>query len=164
MTTTLNDQQKACDAHPIPMLLFCPHCGEQHIDAPEEAECDGEIVQSIGWANPPHRSHLCHVCGTVWRPADVPTTGVASITTKGKADSWRVIDAPATAAHAGVITEADIDRIADETISAWAHEGRMPQMAWDFRGLIKDGVHRALSATPAATAPAAQSTAEGDEQ
>src|SRR5574340_600312 len=24
-----------------------------------------------GWDNPPHRSHLCHGCGHIWRPADV---------------------------------------------------------------------------------------------
>lgn len=68
----------------IPMLLFCPKCGVQHVDAPSE-----------GWTNPPHRSHLCHACGTIWRPADVPTEGVASISTAGKADNWTVNDRPA---------------------------------------------------------------------
>lgn len=63
---------------PIPMVLHCQKCGTQHIDAPEE---------SAGWANPPHRSHLCHACGHIWRPADVPTTGVAAIQTRGKNDS-----------------------------------------------------------------------------
>ncbi|KVO11763.1 hypothetical protein WJ73_19655 [Burkholderia ubonensis] len=65
------------------MLLFCPRCGTQHIDAPEPAR-DGEN----GWDNPPHRSHKCHACETVWRPADVATVGVASIETHGKADTW----------------------------------------------------------------------------
>lgn len=63
---------------PIPMLLFCPACGTQHVDAPESAE----------WTNPPHRSHLCHNCGCIWRPADVPTIGVERIETRGKADTW----------------------------------------------------------------------------
>ena len=54
---------------PIDMILHCPKCGVQHIDAPE-----GE-----GWTNPPHRSHLCHTCATVWRPADVATNGVREI-------------------------------------------------------------------------------------
>jgi hypothetical protein len=58
------------------------------------------------WDNPPHRSHLCHGCGHVWRPADVPTNGVATITTKGKADS--PIAAPS--ADAGV-REALVKRI-----------------------------------------------------
>jgi len=62
---------------PIPMLLWCPKCNEQHIDAPSE-----------GWDNPPHRSHLCHACGCIWRPADVATTGVADIKTAGDADTW----------------------------------------------------------------------------
>ncbi|KGC13810.1 hypothetical protein DM48_348 [Burkholderia gladioli] len=76
------------EAEPIPMLLFCPRCGTQHIDAPEDAECDGEVVHSAGWSNPPHRSHLCHACGIVWRPADVATVGVEAIETSGKADTW----------------------------------------------------------------------------
>lgn len=64
---------------PIDMILNCPACGLQHIDAPDERTPD--------WKNEPHRSHLCHGCGHIWRPADVPTNGVAAIKTKGKADS-----------------------------------------------------------------------------
>lgn len=62
---------------PIPMLLFCPVCATQHIDAPQPKK---------GWSNPSHRSHECQKCGHVWRPADVPTTGVAAIETKGQRD------------------------------------------------------------------------------
>lgn len=62
---------------PLDMVLHCPHCGLQHVDAAR-----GE------WTNPPHRSHLCAICGTIWRPADVPTNGVAAIGTRGKADTW----------------------------------------------------------------------------
>jgi len=65
---------------PVPMILFCPNCGLQHIDRPEGI-----------WMNPPHRSHLCGGCGHSWRPADVPTTGVADINTRGKADSTVII-------------------------------------------------------------------------
>lgn len=61
---------------PIDMVLYCPSCGLQHIDK----ACDG-------WGNPPHRSHLCHGCNHVWRPADVPTNGVAAVRTVGKVDS-----------------------------------------------------------------------------
>lgn len=77
------------EAVPIDMVLHCPMCGLQHIDAPEDAECDGEVVQSTGWSNPPHKSHLCHGhdCNHIWRPADVPTNGVRAIKTTGKADS-----------------------------------------------------------------------------
>lgn len=64
---------------PIDMIIYCPRCGGQHIDEP-----DG------GGTNPPHRSHLCHECGCVWRPADVPTNGVFEIRTKGKSDTWKV--------------------------------------------------------------------------
>lgn len=63
---------------PIPMVLFCPACTAQHIDAPQPEK---------DWDNPPHRSHECQFCGHIWRPADVPTTGVAAIETRGKLDS-----------------------------------------------------------------------------
>jgi hypothetical protein len=81
---------------PIDMVLYCPKCGMQHIDEPEvlakvfachhadpmACDCDNKR-----WVNPPHRSHLCHGCDHVWRPADVPTNGVRAVTTVGKADS-----------------------------------------------------------------------------
>lgn len=77
---------------PIDMILHCPACGEQHIDAEDHCEeCPGGscmcVKQAERWTNPPHRSHLCHGCGHIWRPADVPTNGVAEIKTKGKNDS-----------------------------------------------------------------------------
>lgn len=62
-------------ADPIPMILYCPTCGLQHVD---EA--------SPTWSNPPHRSHLCAGCGAVWRPADVATVGVRALETRGDAD------------------------------------------------------------------------------
>ena len=64
---------------PIPMVLHCPVCGQQHIDEPDPDN---------GWLNPPHRSHLCLGCGCIWRPADVLTTGVAAIKTRGSKDTW----------------------------------------------------------------------------
>lgn len=64
---------------PVPMVLHCPRCHLQHIDAPDE--------RTPEWHNPPHRSHLCHGCGFVWRPADVPTVGVERTQTTGKNDS-----------------------------------------------------------------------------
>lgn len=78
-------------SEPIDMVLHCPVCGLQHIDAPER----GRLVSSgpnagratRGWTNPPHRSHLCHGCGHIWRPADVPTNGVAAVKTRGTNDS-----------------------------------------------------------------------------
>jgi hypothetical protein len=85
-TQSLNPRVLASAAYtatapaPIPMLLYCPNCGQQHIDEPDERTPD--------WTNPPHRSHLCHDCGCIWRPADVPTNGVGAIGTKGKADTW----------------------------------------------------------------------------
>ena len=78
---------------PIDMVLYCPKCGKQHIDAPEPGRAiwgsamHSPVVEVGGWTNPPHRSHLCHGCGHVWRPADVPTNGVQAVKTKGRADS-----------------------------------------------------------------------------
>ena len=65
-------------SEPIDMLLWCPNCSTQHVDA---AEGDA-------WTNPPHKSHLCHHCGTIWRPADVATNGVRSINSRGQHDTW----------------------------------------------------------------------------
>ena len=76
---------------PIDMLLFCPRCHTQHVDG-EESEVEWveniPAARTITWDNPPHRSHLCHACGCIWRPADVATNGVAKIATRGKADTW----------------------------------------------------------------------------
>lgn len=89
-------------ADPIDMILHCPKCGMQHIDEPEsESTYAGRLFESswweLGgdkperWMNPPHKSHLCRKeeggCGTVWRPADVPTNGVQAVS-RGKADTW----------------------------------------------------------------------------
>ena len=76
----------------IPMILHCPKCGVQHVDEPEDGFHEGQDAVSgswsSGWDNPPHRSHLCHGCGCIWRPADVATEGVRAIATKGAADTW----------------------------------------------------------------------------
>jgi hypothetical protein len=76
---TLAEGSKPSAPAPIDMLLFCPSCGAQHVDVPEPEK---------GWTNPPHKSHLCHGCGSTWRPADVPTNGVQAVRTRGKADTW----------------------------------------------------------------------------
>lgn len=85
---------------PIDMVLYCPACGVQHIDAPEPLPPSTHRHQfemaggrSALWTNPPHRSHLCHSCGHIWRPADVPTNGVLCIQTRGSADSLKASSA-----------------------------------------------------------------------
>lgn len=88
---------------PIDMILHCPHCHMQHIDAPESHEVDECPATGQGchieegackfcgspphWTNPPHTSHLCGYCGWQWRPADVPTNGVRSTLTRHTKDS-----------------------------------------------------------------------------
>ena len=81
---------------PLAMILHCPACGVQHLDEPDEAS---------GWTNPPHRSHLCQACGYIWRPADIPTTGVATIATHGDADS------PTPPGPTGALAEIGAERI-----------------------------------------------------
>lgn len=51
------------DPRPIHMLLWCPECGERHVDVGE-------------FANKVHHTHACQTCGHVWRPAILPTVGV----------------------------------------------------------------------------------------
>lgn len=93
-------QSPAPDAQPIPMLLWCPKCHVQHVDEPDERTPD--------WDNPPHRSHLCHACGCIWRPADVATEGVRSIATMGKADNWN----PTTFAGTGKPDATMLEKVA----------------------------------------------------
>ncbi len=73
------------------------HGPEQH-GIHNHSHCRGDMRQCecrefvVAWNNPPHKSHLCLIedggCGTIWRPADVPTNGVAQIKTKGEKDTW----------------------------------------------------------------------------
>lgn len=103
----------ASEPPPIDMILHCPNCGLQHIDEPDERTPD--------WDNPPHRSHLCHGCGCIWRPADVPTNGVAAIQTKGKADTWETAPhAPASASDGG--SDALVERVALKQAALDLHE------------------------------------------
>lgn len=79
-------------AEPVDLILHCPECGFQHIDEPGRHTRWANVehppaTDGKPWDNPPHRSHLCHQCGYIWRPADVPTNGVAAIKTKGQHDS-----------------------------------------------------------------------------
>lgn len=125
---------------PIPMILFCPTCGEQHIDAPNP---------TIGWDDPPHRSHQCQACQHIWRPADVATTGVREIQTRGTADSAPVI--PRVAIREAALREAaqiarrDIDELrrsgraaqsADGRVTLAVAAGRSEQIATDIESLI----------------------------
>lgn len=77
MLTDVLVEYVAAAGGPVPMLLYCPRCAMQHVDAPQPEK---------GWDNPPHRSHECQGCGYVWRPADVATVGVERIATVGQRD------------------------------------------------------------------------------
>lgn len=90
---------------PIPMILNCPACNAQHIDKP---------APDKGWTNPPHRSHLCKFCGIVWRPADVPTIGVAKIETRGGSDTWPVPEDQDSGTDEGLVVFYMSDAMAKE--------------------------------------------------
>jgi len=122
---------------PLPMLLFCPRCGLQHIDAPDEM---------TGWINPPHRSHLCADCGCIWRPADVPTSGVLAIATSGKADNWKGADAVAAAEAKLLRTFKDIMTLAG---AAREDAAQLPGVTDILIGKIA-GLSRAASIVAAA--------------
>jgi hypothetical protein len=147
------------------MVLHCPKCHMQHIDRPnhwadDEAPCEPPMegmtapedavartaalrAYEEAWTNPPHRSHLCHGCGHIWRPADVPTNGVAAVKTTGHADSPLAGAAPgAPAARFDWLMDELEKRLPDpEPFSAMAPEPRY--MA---------ALDRLLAATPPAGA------------
>jgi hypothetical protein len=50
-------------ATPERIELFCPECGQQHVDKGE-------------WATREHKTHLCEFCKHEWRPFEHPTFGV----------------------------------------------------------------------------------------
>ena len=70
---------------PIDMLLFCPRCGLQHVDAPDpelgpdDAEFGMREHRENRWTNPPHATHTCHGCGLNWRPSNANTNGVGTL-------------------------------------------------------------------------------------
>jgi len=103
-------------AEPIPMVLHCPACATQHVDQP-----------GPDWANPPHRSHLCAACGHFWRPADVATTGVAAIQTKGKADS------PASSASAACLANAKA-LVPNTDMGSAPRDGTILRLLVDYSG------------------------------
>lgn len=136
---------------PIPMVLFCPAYGKQHIDAPEAYRTDGFEDGTEGWANPPHRSHLCQRCGHIWRPADVATEGVAAIKTKGQNDS--PTPPPSEVADQGLFTEDQVERVArahHETMREF-YPNTSPcweEMTGRYRFEHRDAMRAALSTQP----------------
>jgi hypothetical protein len=103
-------------AEPIDMVLHCPACGLQHIDAAERASEARPVLYGDAWTNPPHRSHLCHGCCHIWRPADVPTNGVAQIKTCGKNDN-PLATPPAEVEERRELSDAEIEELRKATFS-----------------------------------------------
>lgn len=66
------------DAEIVTLSLWCPDCGQPHVD-------EGE------WETRPHKTHQCQACGHEWRPFDYPTVGVPHIATHARQD-WNVAE------------------------------------------------------------------------
>lgn len=113
---------------PIPMILHCPRCHVQHVDEPDE--------RTPEWDNPSHRSHLCHSCGCIWRPADVATEGVRDITTIGKADNWT----PATPTAAPALNVQALVEALEPFKREWEDMGIPETLSDDMLMLDADGV------------------------
>ena len=156
---------------PIDVILHCPACGMQHIDRPgdhryyndtPEAKAAREQI-GIDWPNKQHRSHLCHGCGHIWRPADVPTNGVAAIKTKGKDDSPALTkSAPAESA----LVQALYDCITDSPYGAGVGA---PNRVIDINTMVCNALRAAGYDTARATpqrrsTPAEQPAPAGCEQ
>lgn len=140
---------------PIPMVLHCPRCGTQHIDAPEtddehEANLADYTYPAAGteghasqprWTNPPHRSHLCHNAQcvdehgrrTVWRPSALHTTGVAALPALGEQDTW-----PGRERHPSM----SADRTLAQSILEAALNGRDSAFSTFTRQWADDGFDR----------------------
>lgn len=141
---------KAGEAAPVDMVLYCPKCGMQHVDAPEigySGIVPGPYQAHTDWSNPPHRSHLCHACGHIWRPADVPTNGVAAIKTKGANDSALSHPAPEPSGEVQRLRDA-LEQIAaahdSELMAAIAREAiALPLYARGLTQAEHDALNRA---------------------
>lgn len=113
------------ESAPINLLLFCPSCGEQHVDAARPGVCEtcgaaeSECVCANfkAWLNPPHKSHRCNFCNHVWRPADVPTNGVAAIESRGSRDG------SAAPRLTLVALDSPMENLEDERSAPYADDG-----------------------------------------
>src|SRR5690606_32607345 len=90
--------------------------------------CAVSFQRRPGWTNPPHRSHLCAGCGFTWRPADVPTNGVAAIKTRGRDDD----DVPANAAPASAAAVTD-EQIKATIRKAYGRDESFPVIDYEIR-------------------------------
>lgn len=124
----------------VDMVLYCPKCHTQHIDAPEVPKNEPfPYTEENGirtpvltparvtppWTNPPHKSHLCHGCGHIWRPSDTPTNGVERTASGKDADTAPLLrPEPKCAKHPD---DEAVDRFAQamkEKLAAVREKGR----------------------------------------
>jgi len=133
---------------PIDMVLFCPACGLQHIDEPDghDQAADKLLAGRSPWDNPPHRSHLCHGCGHIWRPADVATNGVAAIRTAGHADSPKTSASLALAGQTLMRLDATNAELSARALAAEAELSRLRTRVGELEG--ENAKLRRIMSTP----------------
>ena len=129
----------------IDMLLWCPKCKTQHVDAPQPEQ---------GWTNPPHATHTCQGCGLNWRPSNALTNGVQSLPAKEPNHLERMAAADpngyATATAIGYLCArhaAISARIDQYTSPGHGAPGFVEQLQRDLRG-IEEAMSRTLGAKP----------------
>lgn len=66
MSGVVDDALAGFGRLPLPIITHCPNCARQHVDRDE-------------WVTRKHRTHRCEHCTHEWRPANVPTVGVAEL-------------------------------------------------------------------------------------
>ena len=141
--------QAARTTESLDMVLYCPSCGQQHIDKDETKNrahapnCNLFFDMSNHgcncgfsklWNNPPHRTHLCASCGHQWRPADVATNGVEDIKTHGARDSVKPT-APMPLFDIDVSDLTAFRKMCDRALNTW---NDAPEIIWKFSDMIDE--------------------------
>lgn len=106
---TLQSLKASAEVAPVPMLLRCPVCSEQHVDAADKV---------TGWTNSHHRTHLCAFCGHKWKPFEYCTTGVTVDYFKNMRAEMTEDDAQEMMNMAGTILKNDTDATKQRVIDS----------------------------------------------
>jgi len=130
---------------PIDMLLFCPRCQMQHIDAPQPEQ---------GWTNPPHATHTCQGCGLIWRPSNALTNGAATIEQLEPKHAERIAAShPPVQSEVAAAPQPGVQRDEAPTVAALpdaaAWDRRLHRLLTEVRATVDD--LDAIAAAPSGT-------------